>query len=285
MSTKQFLKWGNASTTKNIEEFKLFDFNRDVNLSAVKELAEIMGESNICMPISVVVRSDGHKWVIDGQHRLKAIELFFKNYEIPFIVLDISNTSLDNDEDLLKRILLANKLKNSWKLQDIVSSRATMGDDLCKKALELSNKLENLRLTHILSLLEDDWKESNVWFKELVNRSQANNQIKQNKITTAIAVNDFAGRILSEINDKNSNSSHVVNGLVKEWISIGMFSIQDLENIKNAISEVKKGFWLDSSGNVPWPSETASKQWKEFFHLTRTNNHHDIWIKNTVVLK
>lgn len=108
--------------TKQYSTFKFFSHNREIKSKNVEALRKNIEEMGLICPI--IVTKDLH--IIDGQHRLKALQ------ELNMVVDYVVNNNLTS-----KSIIEANNTQKGWAITDFIHSFAKKGDADYLRLLDL----------------------------------------------------------------------------------------------------------------------------------------------------
>ena len=92
--------------TDQLDIFKLFTYNREVNQARTKKLAKVIEELGFITPLIVTQKL----FVIDGQHRLAAAKLI--RSKVSYIILDVK------DEDIAPLLATMNAHSRNWRTED-----------------------------------------------------------------------------------------------------------------------------------------------------------------------
>ncbi len=104
-------------TSFDYDEFRLLAFNRDIIKSHVTEIAESMNKHGVLSFVTVIITDciDGvfRKWVVDGQHRLRAFEL--RQSPVLYTV-----TRANSKKEIVRLIADLNQTSRRWAIRNFL---------------------------------------------------------------------------------------------------------------------------------------------------------------------
>jgi hypothetical protein len=90
--------------------FKMFPYNRTIDLNRVNKISEVIRKNGFRVPITVIL-INGYYYIIDGQHRFEAC----KKNDIPVIALVLRDVKEENIPELIADY---NSVSKSWTGKD-----------------------------------------------------------------------------------------------------------------------------------------------------------------------
>ncbi len=129
----------NVYFTKEYDQFKMIEGNREINESLVLRLEKSISKNGYLM--SPIFINEKHE-VIDGQHRLKALKMLEK--EVPFIILPGYNG---------KEMQVLNQTGTNWKTSDFMEYWITKDVYDYKVLKEFHQRFKQFSLTACIYLL------------------------------------------------------------------------------------------------------------------------------------
>ena len=129
--------------TKDLTKFRYHPQNRPVNYSAVKKLAESILRVGLKVPI--VVTANGV--VLDGQHRLEAIQLLNETSESPHRISFVKKNMKMSD------IAEMNAHQLTWRMSDWIHYYAADNNENYLKLQQAAKVYAPLKLTALASFL------------------------------------------------------------------------------------------------------------------------------------
>lgn len=134
--------------TNDHDRFKVLAGNRQVNKQHVNHLIKLMTDNgNLTDKFPIVVSKDGY--VIDGQHRLKALKTL--GWDVGYIIEE--NATIETVRNI-------NRGNRNWNWRDVAESYADLGNDEYVWFLDFFNKH---KLTYTLAMLFCSAKLSKRW--------------------------------------------------------------------------------------------------------------------------
>tara|TARA_Y100000361_G_scaffold153928_1_gene177320 strand:+ start:2669 stop:3454 length:786 start_codon:yes stop_codon:yes gene_type:complete len=219
----------NYKITKNYT-FHLWDFNRDIDETNLKNIKESIERSGLLQPIKVVKRN-GHFYVFDGQHRYLACREL--NIPVKYVIED--------NVDLFSMLELNNhsKLMNSWdiiKVLAIGTENITFKKtyDLAKWMVSNTTSYNKLSLTNAVELLHVSGNP-----KGLLRKITDANKLNRFNIDSVRAKNIF--ECLNIIADYSNNTkgnlmtAYYIRGFKKIYNDYGKLNTEVIKHISNDI--------------------------------------------------
>jgi len=130
-------------STSNLDQFKYHKRNRKVNKSQVKKLAESITKEGQLVPIIV---SKGNV-VLDGQHRLQAIQLINKTAESPLKIKYVQKKMA------IQQVAAMNAHQLQWRINDWINYYAEGGNENYIALRDAAEKYKPLKLSALAGFL------------------------------------------------------------------------------------------------------------------------------------